>query len=63
MKKYQVITITNKRVLTEVLSDKKTAIRLFNVAHYGFPEGENVIDIYLTRDDFVISQRHLAKLP
>lgn len=51
---YEVITITNKRVLTERFTDEKTAMSLFRVAKYGFPEGEHVEKVYMTHDNKII---------
>ena len=54
---YEVITITNRRVLTEKFINEKIARSLFRVAKYGFPEGEEVEKIYLTYKDFIIAEQ------
>ena len=54
---YEVITITNKRVLTEKFTNEKTAMALFRVAKYGFPEGEKVKTIYLTHQDYIVAEQ------
>lgn len=53
---YEIITITNKRVLTERFADRKTALSLFRVAKYGFPEGEKAKKAYLTHERIIIDE-------
>lgn len=52
---YEVITITNKRVITERLQSKSTAETLFAIARFGYPEGEKVEKIYLTHNNHIMS--------
>ena len=56
--KYQVITITNKRILVENFKSTIMACSYFNVAKFGYPEDEKVKKIYLTKDDKIISEQH-----
>lgn len=57
---YEVITITNKRVLTEKFTNKKTASSLFRVAKYGFPKGEHVEKVYLTYKNIIIIEQQFT---
>lgn len=58
MRRYQVVTITNKRVLVEEFTDKKTALSLLRVAKYGFPEGEYAKKAYLTKNYEIIIEQN-----
>lgn len=54
--KYQVITITNERVLVVTLYEKEAANAYFKAAKYGYPEGEKVEKIYLTINRKIVAE-------
>lgn len=58
MKKYQVITITSKRILVENFNDTEMAYSYFKVAKFGYPEDEKVEKIYLTKDNKIITEQY-----
>ena len=55
MKEYQVITVTNKRVIVENFGTIEGAMDFFKIARYGYPEDESVEEIYLTENNKIVA--------
>ena len=55
MKTYQVITITDKKVIVEKFDTIEDATKFFRIAKYGYSKEENVETIYLTENNEIVT--------